>query len=159
MPGEWMLYASDPSYVLNWKCKIELDGQDYVWDCSSERYEFPLALSACIISAHEKFSWIGECDALSTKIRLSVDAWGGFVTTPFDPAAATLYSISELLPRGNVSVSADRLVLFADGDLVGRRYSVWTRLGKELPAGLRTDLAAFCIWPTEPQIRSMVWNC
>lgn len=39
MLGEWMLYASDPSYVLNWKCKIELDGQDYVWDCSSERYE------------------------------------------------------------------------------------------------------------------------
>ncbi|PAV73665.1 hypothetical protein WR25_18836 [Diploscapter pachys] len=140
MLGEWMLYASDPSYVLNWKCKIELDGQDYVWDCSSE-------------------SWIGECDALSTKIRLSVDVWGGFVTTPFDPAAATLYSISELLSHGNVSVSADRLVLFADGDLVGRRYSVWTRLGKDLPAGLRADLAAFCVWPTEPQIRSMVWNC
>uniref|UniRef100_A0A1I7XA51 Lipocalin-like domain-containing protein n=1 Tax=Heterorhabditis bacteriophora TaxID=37862 RepID=A0A1I7XA51_HETBA len=137
--GEWLLYASDPSYVLNWRCTVgphEMDQHEFV--CNSE-------------------SWVGECER-EWKMILSVNAWGGFrFTTPAPDMPIRLPS--ELFPVGNLSATNERLILTSDDDLAGRRYSVWLRTGTQFTNKLAAELEEYCIWPLAAQIRSMEQNC
>ncbi|KAE9420957.1 hypothetical protein Angca_000251, partial [Angiostrongylus cantonensis] len=128
--GEWVLYAADPTYVLNWKCKVEPFGIDqHEFICQSE-------------------GWFGECER-DTRAVMMVDAWGGFRLSTSSP----VHFPSELMSSGNISVTSTRLLLMSDGDLVGRRYSVWLRPDYEPDDELATELSRFCIWPLPAQIR------
>uniref|UniRef100_A0A0K0D1C2 DUF3109 family protein n=1 Tax=Angiostrongylus cantonensis TaxID=6313 RepID=A0A0K0D1C2_ANGCA len=129
--GEWVLYAADPTYVLNWKCKVEPFGIDqHEFICQSE-------------------GWFGECER-DTRAVMMVDAWGGFrLSTP-----SPVHFPSELMSSGNISVTSTRLLLMSDGDLVGRRYSVWLRPDYKPDDELATELSRFCIWPLPAQIPS-----
>ncbi|CAJ0602862.1 unnamed protein product [Cylicocyclus nassatus] len=81
--GEWVLYAADPRYVLNWKCEVKPYGSD--------QHEF---------SCHSE-GWFGECER-DTIAVLTVDAWGGFrFSTP-----SPIHVPSELMSSGNISVDA-----------------------------------------------------
>ncbi|VDO77648.1 unnamed protein product [Haemonchus placei] len=134
--GEWVLHAADPTYVLNWKCQVkpyEVDQHEFI--CQSE-------------------GWFGECER-ETRAILTVDAWGGFRLTSESP----LHVPSELMSSGNISVTPDRLILIRDGDLVGRRYSVWVRPDYEPGSELADELSRFCIWPLPAQTCTRVSNC
>uniref|UniRef100_A0A7I4YGM9 Apolipoprotein D n=1 Tax=Haemonchus contortus TaxID=6289 RepID=A0A7I4YGM9_HAECO len=134
--GEWVLHAADPTYVLNWKCQVkpyEVDQHEFI--CQSE-------------------GWFGECER-ETRAILTVDAWGGFRLTSESP----LHVPSELMSSGNISVTPDRLILIRDGDLVGRRYSVWVRPDYEPGNELADELSRFCIWPLPAQTCTRVSNC
>ncbi|KAK5978189.1 hypothetical protein GCK32_014011, partial [Trichostrongylus colubriformis] len=134
--GEWVLHAADPTYVLNWKCEVkpyEVDQHEFV--CHSE-------------------GWFGECER-ETRAVLTVDAWGGFQLTSSSP----IHVPSELMSSGNLSVTTDRLILMRDGDLVGRRYSVWVRPSYEPGDELADELSRFCIWPLPAQTCTRVSNC
>ncbi|KIH53380.1 hypothetical protein ANCDUO_16495 [Ancylostoma duodenale] len=134
--GEWVLHAADPTYVLNWKCLVKPHGSD--------QHEF---------SCHSE-GWFGECER-GTLAVLTVDAWGGFRFFMASP----IHVPSELLSSGNISVTSDRLILMSDGDLVGRRYSVWVRPDYEPGQNLTDELSRFCIWPLPAQTRTRESNC
>lgn len=100
------------------------------------------------------FSWFGECER-ETRAVMTVDAWGGFRLASSSP----LHVPSELMSSGNLSVTTERLILMRDGDLVGRRYSVWLRPHYEPGVELANELSRFCIWPLPSQTCTRVSNC
>lgn len=53
----------------------------------------------------------------------------------------------------------ERLIMLRDGDLVGRRYSLWLRGGVRFHEELAADVEKYCIWPRESQIKTMENLC
>ncbi|CAD6195435.1 unnamed protein product [Caenorhabditis auriculariae] len=141
MNGDWLLFASDPSFVLNWRCVIsEGDSEsDHVFECHSE-------------------SWVGACERPS-RGKIIVDEQGGF-KTEFDAETSPIRTpYSEIFAVGNVSVTDDTILMINDGALVGRKYSLWLRKTVNWNEKLLNDVHQYCVWPLPAQIRSMDMLC
>ncbi|CAJ0584847.1 unnamed protein product, partial [Mesorhabditis spiculigera] len=141
--GDWMLYASDPFTVANSRCRVvdhpTVDGA-HQFTCRSE-------------------SWDGNCERVEL-FQFAVDAWGGYRLTSEVPA---VHENFEIFPKGNVSLTADRLLFFREDPVAGRLWSVWIRTSPgATPDPLQTtpkDLGQFCVWPTRTQMRSLEQLC
>ncbi|CAI4227906.1 unnamed protein product [Auanema sp. JU1783] len=135
LEGQWLLYASDPSYVLNQRCSIQNTAEnDFDLNCHSE-------------------SWIGECER-ETTYRLKLIENGSFELEAMGDDAPLRHP-SELFHKGKLSVTAERLLMIADDDFFGRRYSVWLKKNTDFTRDVEAEVAKYCVWPVGPQIRSM----
>ncbi|CAJ0959151.1 unnamed protein product, partial [Mesorhabditis belari] len=147
--GEWLLFASDPYIVANSRCKVTNDPNNddvHIFTCSTE-------------------SWKFECERVVVS-RFTVDAWGGY---KFESDVPAIHENFEIFPKGNVSLTPNRLLFFRDEPLLGRSWSVWVRPEFSLPSSsispsepsfnIPHELNEFCVWPTYPQISTMDFLC
>lgn len=65
----------------------------------------------------------------------------------------------EMFSSGNISITADRLLMINDGELVGRSYSIWLKKPTDWTPKIRAEMDSFCVWPLHPQIRDMNMLC
>ncbi|CAI2351672.1 unnamed protein product [Caenorhabditis sp. 36 PRJEB53466] len=141
--GDWLLYSSDPMFVLNWRCTFK-DGDDtysHAFECFSE-------------------SWVGECER-STRGTVHVNVSDSTFRTVFEEEEAPIRTPeSELFTFGRVSFTEERLLLLKEDHLVGRAYSLWLRkTDGGMTEKVKQDVESFCVWPVESQIRQTAMLC
>lgn len=141
--GVWMLYSSDPMFVLNWRCTFRDGDEDFShsFECFSE-------------------SWVGECER-ATRGTLFLNVSNSTFHTVFDEEEAPIRTPeAEIFTSGRISITDERLILLKEDHLVGRAYSLWLRKTEGgMTEKVKQDVESFCVWPIESQIRHTAMLC
>uniref|UniRef100_A0A8R1ERT9 Uncharacterized protein n=1 Tax=Caenorhabditis japonica TaxID=281687 RepID=A0A8R1ERT9_CAEJA len=144
MNGDWMLYSSDPMFVLNMRCVIK-DGDDdhtHAFECFSE-------------------SWVGSCER-ATRGTIHINPANSTFHTVFEEEEAPIRTPeAEIFTSGRISISEERILLLKEDHLVGRAYSLWLRKSEVggMTEKVRQEVETFCVWPIESQIRNTAMLC
>ncbi|CAI5448220.1 unnamed protein product [Caenorhabditis angaria] len=131
---EYNLYASDPYFVRQYRCKFEKNYDDeFLYTCNSQDWNF-------------------GCEDPSKGV-LNIFKNGSFVTIPNKEVAPIRVPESEIFERGNITITNDMILMVNNEHLVGTAYSIWLKKDLIWNEKMAEVVEKSCVWVLDAQKR------